>query len=54
MRALSSGGAVLLSALAKQVPFGAAIELAAHAAPDFDLAANLASMLEAGAFASIG
>ena len=54
VRALSSGGTVLLAALAKQVPFGVAIELATQAAPDFDLAANLVSMLEAGAFASIG
>jgi hypothetical protein len=54
VRRLPSGGAVFLASLIAGEAFGvaAAMALADHAA--FDLPANIAGMLEAGAFTAIG
>lgn len=52
-RRLPPGGAVLLSSLAAGVPFGAAVAAAVGSSPAFDLAANVAGFVEAGAFTAI-
>ena len=50
---LPAGGAIFLEALASGTGLGAAAEAAMAHAPQFDLAANLAGALNAGAFTSI-
>lgn len=50
VRRLPPGGAVFLSHLIAGEPLGAAAEAAFAYAPDFDLSANIAGMLEAGVF----
>jgi hypothetical protein len=53
MHRLPGGGAVFIEALKSGQPLGAAIEAALDADPGFDLTANLAGVLQAGAFAAI-
>ncbi|CAN7482465.1 DNA-binding domain-containing protein [Rhizobium rhizogenes] len=50
---LPSGGATFLEALAAGADLATAVETAVAAAPDFDLSANLAGALAAGAFTTI-
>ncbi|WP_322102104.1 DNA-binding domain-containing protein [Paraburkholderia sp. J41] len=50
---LPAGGAALLGALFDGEPFGAAVAAAIGAEPSFDLSANLAGMIAAGAFTAI-
>ncbi len=50
---LPPGGAVFLDALARGIPLSGAVRDAMSAAPDFDLSANLAGALQAGAFTSL-
>lgn len=50
VRRLPPGGAVFLSHLASGEPLGAAAAVALADSPGFDLSANLAGMIEAGAF----
>ncbi|NPU14277.1 DUF2063 domain-containing protein [Bradyrhizobium sp. 83002] len=54
VRHLPPGGAVFATLLITQHPLGAAAEAAFEAAPDFDLATNIAGLIEAGAFTDIG
>lgn len=53
VRALPPGGAVFLARLARGEPLGAAAAAALAASPAFDLGANIAGMLHAGAFTAI-
>lgn len=50
---LPPGGATFVTALAEGQTFGAAAVAAINEAPDFDLSANLAGILQSGAFAAI-
>lgn len=50
VRRIPAGGAVFLTALVAGAPLGEAAGNAAAADPGFDLAANIAGMIEAGAF----
>jgi hypothetical protein len=50
---LPSGGATFLEALAAGADLATAVETAVAAAPDFNLSANLAGALAAGAFTTI-
>lgn len=52
VRHLPPGGAVFLSRLIAGETFGAAAEAAFAECPQFDLSANIAGMIEAGAFAA--
>ena len=52
VRHLPPGGAVFLARLIRGEPLGAAAASALSENPEFDLAANIAGMLEAGAFAA--
>jgi hypothetical protein len=49
-RRLPPGGAIFLTRLANGEPLGAAVEAALADSPAFDLPANIAGLLEAGAF----
>jgi hypothetical protein len=53
VRHLPAGGAVFLSGLISGQSLGEAAALALRSAPIFDIAANIAGMIEAGAFAMI-
>ena len=53
VRHLPPGGAVFASCLMKARPLGEAAASALDASPDFDIAANIAGLIEAGAFTSI-
>ncbi|MCI0429849.1 MAG: DNA-binding domain-containing protein [Rhodospirillales bacterium] len=53
VRHLPVGGAVFLTCLITGEPLGAAAAAALAESPEFDLAANIAGMLTAGAFAAI-
>jgi hypothetical protein len=53
VRRLPPGGASFLATLMSGTTLGAAAELALGAAPEFDLAANLASLLQSGALMAI-
>jgi hypothetical protein len=53
VRRLPAGGAAFLESLMAGEPLGAAAAAALDESPDFDLAANVAGMLAAGAFAAI-
>lgn len=53
VRRLPPGGAVFLSRLMAGETFGAAAEMAFAECPQFDLSANIAGMIEAGAFTAI-
>jgi putative DNA-binding protein len=53
VRPLPPGGAMFLTQLLAGQPLGAAAAVAFAAAPDFDLAGNIAGMIEVGAFAAI-
>lgn len=53
VRRLPDGGAVFLESLVEGRPFGAAAAAALAASPCFDLAANIAGLLAAGAFIEI-
>jgi hypothetical protein len=53
VRRLPPGGATFLTRLAAGAPLGAAAAAALAEAPAFELAANLAGMLEAGAFTAV-
>jgi len=50
---LPNGADIFLSALTDGLPFGAAVDTATDACPDFDLSVALASCLTAGAFTAI-
>jgi hypothetical protein len=50
VRRLPPGGAIFLKRLTAGQPLGAAAEAALAASPAFDLSANIAGMLETGAF----
>jgi hypothetical protein len=52
VRHLPPGGAVFLARLMAGEPLGAAAASALSECPQFDLAANIAGMLDAGAFAA--
>lgn len=53
VRHLPAGGAVFATCLTQGRTLGEAAASALDAAPDFDLAANIAGLIEAGAFTSI-
>ena len=53
MRHLPAGGADFLSALIAGEALGVAADAALRACPSFDIGAAIASMIEAGAFASV-
>jgi hypothetical protein len=53
VRHLPPGGAVFATSLMSGVPLGEAAALALAAAADFDIASNIAGLIEAGAFTSI-
>ena len=53
MRLLPPGGAAFLSSLIEGQPLGAAAATAFAETSDFDLTANIAGMIRAGAFAAI-
>ncbi|MEX0696680.1 MAG: DNA-binding domain-containing protein [Dongiaceae bacterium] len=53
VRRLPPGGAVFLARLADGEQFGAAVAAALDDSPAFDLAANIAGMIEAGAFTGV-
>ncbi|MET4261263.1 hypothetical protein ABIC09_006230 [Bradyrhizobium sp. S3.12.5] len=53
VRHLPPGGAVFATSLAEGRPLGEAAASALDASPDFDIAANIAGLIEAGAFTSI-
>jgi hypothetical protein len=53
VRRLPPGGAAFLQALIGAAPLASAVVEAVASNPDFDLAANLGGMLEAGAFTAI-
>jgi hypothetical protein len=50
---LPAGGAAFLAALFSGMPLGAAVETALAAEPGFDLTANLAGILQAGALTAV-
>jgi hypothetical protein len=54
VRRLPQGAAVFLSSLIEGMTLGSAVAAALAAEAEFDLAANLAGMIEAGAFTRIG
>ena len=53
MRHLPPGGAVFLTSLMSGRPLGEAAAAALEGSPAFDIAANIAGMIEAGAFTSL-
>jgi hypothetical protein len=53
VRHLPPGGALFATCLTEGRPLGAAAASALDASPDFDIAANIAGLIEAGAFTSI-
>jgi hypothetical protein len=53
VRRLVPGGAAFLARLLAGVPLGAAADAALAESPEFDLSANIAGMLAAGAFATV-
>ncbi|MET4069796.1 hypothetical protein ABID58_004600 [Bradyrhizobium sp. S3.2.6] len=53
VRHLPPGGAVFATSLTEGRPFGEAAASALDASPDFDIATNIAGLIEAGAFTSI-
>jgi hypothetical protein len=53
VRHLPAGGAVFATCLTEGRPLGEAAASALGASPDFDIAANIAGLIEAGAFTSI-
>ena len=53
VRRLPDGGAVFVESLVEGRPLGAAVAAAIAASPGFDLAANIAGLLAAGAFTAI-
>jgi len=53
VRSLPPGGAIFLTALMSGQPLGEAAASALNASPDFDIAANIAGLIEAGAFTSV-
>ncbi|MCK1710296.1 MULTISPECIES: DNA-binding domain-containing protein [unclassified Bradyrhizobium] len=53
VRHLPPGGAVFAASLMSGRPLGEAAASALNASPDFDLASNIAGLIEAGAFTSI-
>ena len=53
VRRLPPGGAVFARRLSSGRPLGEAAAAALDAAPDFDIAANIAGLIEAGAFTSL-
>lgn len=53
VRRLPPGGAVFASGLISGRPLGEAAAAALEAAPEFDIAANIAGLIEAGAFTSL-
>ncbi|MGJ4969412.1 DNA-binding domain-containing protein [Bradyrhizobium sp. HKCCYLRH1073] len=53
VRHLPRGGAIFASRLITRQPLGVAAEAAFEAAPEFDLATNIAGLIEAGAFTDI-
>jgi hypothetical protein len=53
VRSLPPGGAVFLSLLMLGQPLGEAAASALAAAPDFDIASNIAGLIEAGAFTQV-
>jgi hypothetical protein len=53
VRRLPPGGAAFLSSLMAGVPLAAAVSTGLEEAPEFDLAANIAGMVEAGVFSAI-
>jgi hypothetical protein len=53
VRHLPTGGAVFASCLASGRPLGEAAASALDAAPEFDIAMNIAGLIEAGAFTSL-
>jgi hypothetical protein len=53
VRHLPEGGAVFLASLMSGRTLGEALALAFHSSPSFDIATNIAGMIEAGAFVSI-
>ncbi|MGJ5023491.1 HvfC/BufC family peptide modification chaperone [Bradyrhizobium oligotrophicum] len=53
VRHLPRGGAIFASLLVARQPLDVAAEAAFEAAPEFDLAANVAGLIEAGAFTDI-
>jgi hypothetical protein len=53
VRHLPEGGAVFLTSLMSGRPLGDAAASALQSSPSFDIAANIAVMIEAGAFTSI-
>jgi hypothetical protein len=53
VRSLPPGGAVFLTALLSGQPLGEAAASATEASPDFDIALNIAGLIEAGAFTSL-
>lgn len=54
VRRLPAGGAAFLTHLVAGAPLPEAVAAALAEAPDFDLAGNIAGMIEAGAFTAIG
>jgi hypothetical protein len=53
VRLLPAGGAAFLTRLLSGQPLGAAAAVALDASPDFDLASNIAGMIEAGVFVAL-
>jgi hypothetical protein len=53
VRRLPVGGAVFLARLAEGKPLGAAAASTLAESPSFQLAANIAGLLQAGAFAAV-
>ncbi|MGY8682856.1 DNA-binding domain-containing protein [Bradyrhizobium sp. UFLA05-153] len=53
VRQLPPGGAIFISCLMAGCPLGEAAAMALKQAPTFDIAANIAGLIEAGAFTSI-
>ncbi|RXH28655.1 hypothetical protein XH99_14655 [Bradyrhizobium nanningense] len=53
VRHLPAGGAVFAACLASGQPLGEAAATALDASPEFDIAANIAGLIEAGAFTSL-
>jgi hypothetical protein len=53
VRRLPPGGAVFLEGLIAGMPLGTAASAALAEAPAFDLAGNIAGMIEAGAFCAV-
>jgi hypothetical protein len=53
VRHLPPGGAIFAASLMSGQPLGAAAMAAFDASPEFDIAANIAGLIEAGAFTSL-